>query len=226
MIRYRGSRSVGAEPVAVVMIGRATVGKRDQLRTAALTVVTPSRAEPGCIDCNVYSAMDDDRAFILHEKWASADAFDRHKKSSHFQDFLIALRDLLDGKLDMALLTPMRDPVERQGYKIARTKVPRTAEFKPYREAKQEKVKSCLIDMARAALRATIVAHADRLDTGIRPDDVYGDALEAYRLRERWESTFGNEQRKRAVRPRRLDLFLQFGRDDLARNAFRRGRRR
>jgi hypothetical protein len=86
---------------------------------------------------------------------------------------------------------------ERDRYKVARTKVPRTAEFKPYNDADADSAKSDLMDAAAAALGRIVDAHPELGERGFRPDDLYKTVMEDRGLREAWERAFGGEDRGR-----------------------------
>jgi quinol monooxygenase YgiN len=44
-----------------------------------------SRGEPGCLEFSVYREIDDPQAFLLYERYTSEDAFQAHRRTSHFQ---------------------------------------------------------------------------------------------------------------------------------------------
>jgi quinol monooxygenase YgiN len=47
-----------------------------------------SRAEPGCLEFTVYQEIDDPRAILLHERYTGEDAFQAHRRTSHFRDII------------------------------------------------------------------------------------------------------------------------------------------
>jgi quinol monooxygenase YgiN len=47
-----------------------------------------SRGEPGCLEFSVYQEIDDPRAFLLYERYASEDAFQAHRRTPHFEDII------------------------------------------------------------------------------------------------------------------------------------------
>jgi hypothetical protein len=86
---------------------------------------------------------------------------------------------------------------ERERYKIARTMVPRTAEFEAFRIAKVDERKSELMDEAFSVLGRAVDAHPDLRETGICPDNIYEDVMRKRGFREQWEEAFGGEQNGR-----------------------------
>jgi hypothetical protein len=82
-------------------------------------------------------------------------------------------------------------------YKVARTRVPRTAEFRPYSEARADREKSRLIDAAATALGRVADGHPDATRTGLRPDDLYETVMDEHDLRGDWERAFDGERNGR-----------------------------
>jgi quinol monooxygenase YgiN len=198
MIKFRVARSqdrTGAPgPIGVVAFAKAKAGAEDRVRTEALALVDPSRAEPGNISYDLHQGIDDQTVFLFYENWASADAFNSHRESPHFEKFLSATKDLLDEELELTRLNRISEPSERERYKNALTRVPKTAEFNPYRDAEADKPKSDLMHRASAALGRVVDTHPDR-DKGLRPDDLYNTVMEEEQgLRKSWEEAFGGEK--------------------------------
>jgi hypothetical protein len=86
---------------------------------------------------------------------------------------------------------------EQSRLKTARTEVPDTAEFKPFRDASGEDAKSQLIDRAAAAFGRFVDTHPDQRTTTIRPDEVYDQVLREGGLQQDWQNAFGGDQKGR-----------------------------
>lgn len=69
--------------------------KDDILRLVAI-VAPPSRAETGCLTYNFYEEPGSNR-FLFFEEWADQAALDAHFQTPHFNDFIKAIPELLEG---------------------------------------------------------------------------------------------------------------------------------
>jgi quinol monooxygenase YgiN len=83
-------------PVAIVVRYQAVAGKGDEVAALLGRHVAASRAEPGCVDFVALRGTEDPDAFVLYERYASADAFEAHQASPHFTGIAVArIRPLL-----------------------------------------------------------------------------------------------------------------------------------
>jgi quinol monooxygenase YgiN len=80
---------------------RARKGKSADLGRALLDLVTPSRAEAGCLHYAIHVSADDPDLWMAYEIWASEAEFDGHFQAPHVQDFVTRLPDLVEGDLDL-----------------------------------------------------------------------------------------------------------------------------
>jgi quinol monooxygenase YgiN len=65
----------------------AKPGCEDELRTQLLTLIEPSRAEPGCVQYTLHENPDEPGRFLFYEIWKDDDAFVYHTKTKHFTEF-------------------------------------------------------------------------------------------------------------------------------------------
>jgi len=56
----------------------------DELKALLTTMLEASRAEDGCELYNIYQMRDKRTTFVVVETWASDEALDGHKVSSHY----------------------------------------------------------------------------------------------------------------------------------------------
>jgi quinol monooxygenase YgiN len=66
----------------------------DQLRTLLQSMLTPTRAEPGCQLYELYES-DSRGRFYLYENWESRSALEQHKATPHFGRLQKAVGELL-----------------------------------------------------------------------------------------------------------------------------------
>jgi quinol monooxygenase YgiN len=82
--------------VTIVAILKARKGKEQQLRDELLKVVTPSRAEAGCLEYVLHESQEHPEQFVFYETWTDETALQEHIASSHYQEYRQAVEALLD----------------------------------------------------------------------------------------------------------------------------------
>lgn len=85
-----------SEIITVVAIMKAKPGKEEELRSAALALVEPTRQEQGCIQYDLHVHLSDPASLVFFENWTSAADLDRHGASAHLQAFRAIAPDLLE----------------------------------------------------------------------------------------------------------------------------------
>ncbi|WP_251127480.1 MULTISPECIES: putative quinol monooxygenase [unclassified Exiguobacterium] len=79
---------------------QAKAGLGAELETHLRQVVTPSRAEAGCVFYTLHRVEDNPDTFVFYEKWVDKAALDAHIASPHYQTYrqeaepLLASRDV------------------------------------------------------------------------------------------------------------------------------------
>ena len=63
-------------------------GKEDRLREELRLLLSPTRAEPGCIRIHLYEALTAPLVFYIHSEWVDERAFDAHRELPHMTRFL------------------------------------------------------------------------------------------------------------------------------------------
>lgn len=63
-------------------------GEAEGVRSALLSAIPPSRAEPGCITYRAHRSVQDPSVFFLYEEYVDADGFKAHAESDHFDRFI------------------------------------------------------------------------------------------------------------------------------------------
>jgi quinol monooxygenase YgiN len=91
-------------PYALVGKARAKAGKADELETALLALVDPTRLEEGVLQYHVHRDRADTELFVFYEVWASTAHLDAHLSQPHVQDFLGRRHTLLDGDMEVRWL--------------------------------------------------------------------------------------------------------------------------
>ena len=81
----------------------ARKGNEDQLRTLLQSMLTPTRAEPGCQLYELYES-DSRGRFYLYETWESQSALDRHIATPHFKHLQQAVGEVLTEPFEVNIL--------------------------------------------------------------------------------------------------------------------------
>ena len=92
--------------ISVIVRFNAKPGANQSLLDALLAVVEPTRAEPGCVQIQLYRAIKDSHVFFIHSTWLQEADFDSHAELPHTQLFLSRLPDLIDHPLDATRVVP------------------------------------------------------------------------------------------------------------------------
>jgi quinol monooxygenase YgiN len=74
-------------------------GEVDRVRDAHLSMVQPTRAEPGCLDYDLYESLDGLSVMFFYENWTDAEALRRHMNTPNFYR-------LVRGEIDSRLVVP------------------------------------------------------------------------------------------------------------------------
>jgi quinol monooxygenase YgiN len=81
--------------VMVVARVRAKPGLETKVKDECLALVGPSRAEKGCINYDLYRAIDDPTLFVFYENWESREDIERHLE----MPYCSAFDEQVDGRL-------------------------------------------------------------------------------------------------------------------------------
>ncbi len=82
--------------VVLTAMVKAKQGQEDAVKEALLSLVEPTRKEPGCLCYSLHQSKSDPAQFMFYEQWASKEALDGHGKTPH----MTALRGKLEDKTD------------------------------------------------------------------------------------------------------------------------------
>ena len=90
--------------VTVLAMAKAKEGMEETVRQELLSLVNPTRSEPGCINYALHQANDDKSLFIFYENWKSKEDLDKHLGMPHLKAFLEKAEGLLAKPLEVTLL--------------------------------------------------------------------------------------------------------------------------
>jgi quinol monooxygenase YgiN len=87
----------------------AREGMKERVAAAMREMLSPVRAETGCISINAFRSTRDSRLFYLHSRWINEAAFDLHATLPHTRRFIETVEALIDHPLDVARLKPLEE---------------------------------------------------------------------------------------------------------------------
>jgi len=98
-----------ADESRVTVIARFTPTPEhvDDLQKLLEGMVTPTRAEEGCLFYNLFAAQRDEEQFVLLECYENSAALEAHRASAHYKNYRAQLPDLLASPIDVTVLTPV-----------------------------------------------------------------------------------------------------------------------
>jgi quinol monooxygenase YgiN len=74
------------------------VEKRKELLQTVKAILGPIRREHGCVSCNCYVDVEDERVLFFEEAWESSEDLENHLRSDHFS--------VLDGAMRLLHVSP------------------------------------------------------------------------------------------------------------------------
>ena len=82
----------------------AVAGAEEQVKTALMGLIEPTRKEAGCINYDMHIDNENPAVFIFHETWRSEADLNTHSESQHMAACFGAITDLL-AEVDVRRLT-------------------------------------------------------------------------------------------------------------------------
>jgi quinol monooxygenase YgiN len=86
---------MNAKTLTVVAQVKAAPGKEAEVRRELLSLVEPSRKDPGCINYDLHQATDNPGWFVFHENWVSKAHLDQHLAKPDLQAVLARVAQLV-----------------------------------------------------------------------------------------------------------------------------------
>lgn len=78
--------------------------EKNTFMTLAKKVVEETRKEDGCIAYDTFENSIENNQIVFIEIWKDEDSIEIHKKTQHFQDFVIAIGGLLNKDLEVRVM--------------------------------------------------------------------------------------------------------------------------
>jgi quinol monooxygenase YgiN len=74
--------------VTIIAYYSTTPGKGDEVAAVLAKHVERTRTEPGCLQFLVNRSLDDPEQFVLYEQYVDEDAFQEHRQTPHFREYV------------------------------------------------------------------------------------------------------------------------------------------
>ncbi len=91
------------QKVTVVARIKAKSGREAQAKQELLKLLSPTRAEAGCINYDMHQSLDNQAHFLFHENWTNQGALNKHLETPHLKNFLNQADQLLAEPVEITL---------------------------------------------------------------------------------------------------------------------------
>ena len=98
-----------SKKITVVATAQAKEGMEETVKQELLSLVNPTRSEPGCINYDLHQAVDDKTLFIFYENWKSMADLEKHREMPYLKAFKQKAGSLLAKPLEVTLLEMIRE---------------------------------------------------------------------------------------------------------------------
>jgi quinol monooxygenase YgiN len=89
--------------VTVLALVKAKEGMEETVRGELLSLVNPTRSEPGCINYDLHQATDDKSLFMFYENWKTMEDLEKHRERPHLKAFKEKAGGLLAKPLEVSI---------------------------------------------------------------------------------------------------------------------------
>jgi len=81
--------------ITLLALVKAKEGMEETVRQELLSLVNPTRSEPGCISYDLHQATNDKSQFMFFENWKSMEDLEKHRETPHMKVFRQKVGSLL-----------------------------------------------------------------------------------------------------------------------------------
>lgn len=93
-----------SKPLVSLAVLKAKPGKQQELKEGLLSLIEPTRAEPGNLDYVLFEMRDEPGTFYMREAFKDQAALDAHFATPYFQAFAATADELLSEPLQLIFL--------------------------------------------------------------------------------------------------------------------------
>ena len=105
---FQTSQKTASTTVILMPIFIAKTGHGSDLERALLTLQTASRGDRGCLEYSVFSDLNDENRFVMHEEWTDQELLAAHNREAHVREFLAQAEELLSEPFAVTWMRPHR----------------------------------------------------------------------------------------------------------------------
>lgn len=99
--------SASQNGVTVIARARARPGQEAALEKELRALIGPTHSEEGCLKYALHRGAQDRRSFLIVERWASKEAFDRHMGEPHVKKLMLAVPGMLEAAPEIVAFEPL-----------------------------------------------------------------------------------------------------------------------
>jgi len=89
--------------ITVLALVKVKEGMEETARQVLLSMVNPTRSEPGCISYNLHQAADEKSLFMFYENWESMEDLEKHRETPHLKAYRQKIGSLLAKPTEVTL---------------------------------------------------------------------------------------------------------------------------
>lgn len=89
--------------ITVLAMVKAKEGMEEAVKEELLSLVNPTRSEPGCINYDVHQATDDKSLFMFYENWKSLEDVEKHRETPHLKAYRQKVVSLIAKPIEVTL---------------------------------------------------------------------------------------------------------------------------
>jgi quinol monooxygenase YgiN len=90
--------------ITLIALAKAKEGMETTVMQELLSLVKPTRAEPGCISYDLHQATDDKSLLVFYENWRSMEDLEKHRQMPYLKAFKQKADSLLAKPLEVTLI--------------------------------------------------------------------------------------------------------------------------
>jgi quinol monooxygenase YgiN len=90
-------------PLTIVATIQALPGHEVEVEKALTEVISPTLAEPGCLQYDLHRDLQKPGLFLFYENWSTKEEWEAHMESGH----LAAMKKSTEGKLEETIIFQM-----------------------------------------------------------------------------------------------------------------------
>ena len=92
---------MSSQSITLIATMKARSGKEELVKEVLLSLISPTRAEKGCVTYILHQDCDDKSLFMFYETWTSKESLDEHLKTPHLKDLLDRSDELFAAPLEI-----------------------------------------------------------------------------------------------------------------------------